>query len=269
MKRTKPNMPSVSDSRRKAGAALGRHESRLTLIAAILVMLPTLMLYVGMQSISSLLYHALSAGGTQRAELFAVLILSLYLIAVTVLTLLLTLPLFVGYLEMARRVWRGESVVLADLFFSFSSVDRYARAIGISWYLLWRAELGLFVVGATAWIGLVGIGQVWSILAAVGLVVLELLVLFCIYGRRFLSVAAALDGGVSIREAKRTARGHANLRVAWAFFRHFFFRVILGLLTIGILLLWDTLPRMAVTYFGYAEQMLNENTIRLEEIEHE
>ncbi len=269
MKRSKTNMPSVSESRRQAGAALERHESRLTLIGAILVMLPTVMLYVGMQSLSILLYHVLSKGGTQRAELFTVLVLSLCLIAVIALTLLLTLPLVVGYLEMARRAWRGETVALADLFFAFSSVGRYARAIGISWYLLWRAGLGLFVVGATAWIGFIGIGSIWSGLICIGLVLIELSVLFCIFGRSFLSLAAALDRGVSIKEAKRFARGHTNLRAAWAFFRHFFFRVLLGLVTIGILLLWDTIPRMAVTYFGYAERILNENTIRTEEIEHE
>lgn len=260
MRKKKPNIPRFSEVWKRAGDVLAREESRLTLIEALLVEMMSVMLYAVLTQTAATVYSALGDGRFEDAVIFG------YLGAVLVLFWLLSFPLFVGFLQMAGRAADGEQITLAMLFEPFSSWRAYRRVLGFEWMLLWRSMLLWIAVLITCVIAESG-GTV-ILLIGVVLVIGELILFSCLYGRRFFVAAVAIRKDVSLREAKRMTKKWRGLAVWIRFDWHFFLWWMLGLLTLGILLVWDTLPRMALIYFGYAEAM-ETNTIQLEEDKHE
>ena len=88
--------------------------------------------------------------------------------------------------------------------------------------------------------------------------------------RRFYLVAEALWNELQPERALRLARVSRRLQrpVAIVFWRGYLWRILLGLLSVGILLLLDTLPHMLIAYFRTC-RLMDDSTIRLEEHKHE
>lgn len=228
MKAKKPNIPRFSDLSKRANAVLARGETRLTLIEALVVMMVQMMLFVVLTQTAMTVDQSLGPVDSARYEQFDATVMLVWWIAVILVAVFLSLPLWVGFLRMAARAADGEEIVLAMLFEPLSSWRNYRLALRLGGMLLWA----------------------------------------CLFSRRFHVVAVALRKDVSLREAKRMTKKWRGFACSNRFELHFALWWLLGFLTVGILLVWDTIPRMALVYFGYAEEM-EKNMIQLEEDKHE
>lgn len=228
MRKKKPNIPRFCELWKRAGDTLARRETRLTLIEALAVMMVQIMLYMVLTQTAMTVKESLGPVGSDPYEMLSDAVILAWLASVLLIAAFLTLPLWIGFVRMAACAADGEEIVLAMLFEPFSSFRSYRLAMRLGRMLLWS----------------------------------------CLCSRRFHVVAVVLRKGVSFREAKRMTKKWRGFACSNRFELHFFLWFILGLLTFGILLVWDTLPRMALIYFGYAEEM-EKNTIQLEEDKHE
>ena len=97
-------------------------------------------------------------------------------------------------------------------------------------------------------------------------VLIEILLWLFLVLRRFAVFAAAFYEDLSIRDARKIAKTIAkhNRFGGVRFFFAYLPRILLGILTFGVYLLWDVLPCMGVAYFSYCKQM-NDMIIRSEE----
>ena len=266
MKTEKPKIPRFSDLSARAGKILARGETRLTLIEALAVMMVQMMLLVVLTQTAMTVEAGLGPVDSARYERWADLVILLWFAALFLVGLFLSVPLWIGFLQMAARAADGEEIVLAMLFEPFSSRRSYRRALGLEWMLLWRTLLLILVVGIT---GIIATGG-GLVLLLIGIVLMigEGILFGCLYARRFHVGAVVLRKGISIREAKRMTKKWRGLACDCRFELCLCPWLLLGLLTVGILTVWDTLPRMALVYFGYAEEM-EKNMIQLEEDKHE
>ena len=266
MKARKPNVPRFSEQSGRATGVLARGETRLVLIEALAVMMVQMMLYMLLTQTAMTVEMSLGPVGSATYERFSNLVILLWLLTVSLVGLFVSVPLWVGFLRMAARATDGEEILLVMLFEPFSSWRAYRRAVGLGWMPVWRVLLLVFVVAITC-IALEGSGVV-GIFVGVLLVIGELLLFFCLYARRLFVAAVVLKRDMSLREAKRMTKKWRGIACTVRFGGYALLWWMLGLLTVGILLVWDTLPRMAVMYFGYAEEM-ETNMIQLEEDKHE
>jgi hypothetical protein len=182
------------------------------------------------------------------------------------------LPLFWGVLGLSGQIVRGKTPVLADVFLPFSGKVAYRRAIWLSFSWLWRVGGTAGVVALTYSLALyfAGGSLPGGILCGV-LIVLELTLGFVLLLRWFPVAAVALSceeysAEEILREASRFRK--AQPFAGFYFFMGFLPLLALGVLTVGILLLADVLPRMCVGYFQYCNFM-TDSLIRLEEDKHE
>lgn len=262
----KSNSPSFAETWRQAGTVLSKHENRLTLIEAILVTFVVAMLYGTLQSVTALIIAPFEGEETLSALILGLVVIGVYFLLILLVTLFLTLPLVFGILTMASRAARGEEITLSMLFSPFSAGRRYARALGFSWAFLWRLSLFSLVAALTWSISIAFLGKaIWVWLLCGLLTALETVLFFWLSARRFFALAALIEADVPLRRAKRMVRGLPNVRGQLIFLVRFVPWILLGLVTVGILLLWDTLPRMAVMYFCYATRINEMNMIRSEE----
>lgn len=266
MRKKKPNIPRFCELWKRAGDVLARKETRLTLIEALVVMMLQIMLYMVLTQTAMTAEASLGPVESVRYERFSDTVILAWLAVVSLIGAFLSFPLLVGFLRMAVRAADGEEIVVAMLFEPFSSWRSYRRALGLEWMLIWRWTLFLIVVLVTCVIAAIG-GNV-MIWMGIALVIGEVTLFSYLYARRFFVAAVVIRRDVSFREAKRMTKKWRGFACSNRFELHFFLWFILGLLTFGILLVWDTLPRMALIYFGYAEEM-EKNTIQLEEDKHE
>ena len=88
-------------------------------------------------------------------------------------------------------------------------------------------------------------------------VLLEVFLWLFLVLRRFPVFAVAFDEELSIKDARRIAKEMARYdRLGgMRFFFAYLPRILLGLLTFGVYLLWDVLPCIGVAYFSYCKQM--------------
>ena len=130
-RKTKP--PAVSTINGEVSGILARAGNRLLLIEGWMVCLTVVLMYQTLQSVDSLFWMAVSSAYNvpRIATIPTVGLLQL------LLTLFLTLPLFIGLMGMAAETEQGREVCLADLFAHFSTGRAYRRALGISFDLWW------------------------------------------------------------------------------------------------------------------------------------
>ena len=249
---------------REAGQILGIRGNRLLLIEAILISLLTVLLYVFLCDT----YMVMLGYWMYGTDLFLSVALSALLEAlISLLTLFFTLPLLIGLFGLAGDMERGGASVLADLFAPFSTAQSYRRALSLSWGAFWRFGLIVLAVRLTCSFGVVFFeGSLLAGLICGVLVAVEIIVGLCLTGRCFSSMATAHASGLPIKAARAHAKATWRMcRTGGAIFvLNLLPRILLGLLTLGVLLLWETLPRMLVAYFRYCRYM-NEFTIRSEE----
>ena len=257
-----------SDSRMHSAETLARDGNRLQLVMAIMILLVAVLLYAVLQYASYLLAGAL---GERFGEETSFVILGVYQILWIAVTLFLVLPSVMGFYDLAGRMSRGEDTVLADMLSPFSERKRYARALSLSWGVLWRIGLAILAIVITvyamAWIS----EDAWGLgLLLIALIVMEVLLGLRALRRFFWMPYLVLEEGMSAKTARREirtmkARGKRAERI---FGRGWFWWLVLGFLSVGLLLLWEVLPRMTVAYFDYcreARKNEEEKTIRTED----
>lgn len=245
-----------------AGETLAVEGRRLLLIEAIIVCLIMVSVYVMLYQAFAL-FTAFFAATKQASDI----LMAVYYAAVGVLTLFVTLPLFLGLLRMAGKIESDETPVLADLFYYFSSKQHYRRALNLSFGGFWRmlcvVLAAMATCGATVYFFP---GELLAGFLCGVAVLIEILVWLVLVLRGFAVYAVAFYDEVPISEARRIAHALAGRdRIGGLrFFFAYLPRILLGLLTFGVYLLWDVLPRMGVAYFSYCKQM-NDMIIRSEE----
>ncbi len=254
MKPRKLQAPALSAIRDPAGECLSRSGNRFLLIEASILLLMNAAFYYLLSSLFSVLQAVFLQSGNHGGIVAAWLICGL-LIALCVL--FFTLPMLIGLFFLAGQIAKRETPVLSDLFAAFST-GRYRLSLALSFSFFWRAGLIFAAVFATChtvrffFAGSLLFGFLCGLLVLVE-PVLGLLWLL----RRFSLLFFVLDKGMTLEEAMRSARRtYAACRFFGAgFWLWFLPRILLGLVTFGIFLIWEVLPRMCVSYFLYCKQM--------------
>lgn len=257
----KNQLPDFFEIGREAKAILARHENRLTLMLAILVTLAMCGVYITFGSAYWLLLGVLA---TTTLTLFLASLL--FAVLICLLTLLFALPLAVGLFWMAGKMAHGEEVTLAALFEPFGSRRAYVRALGLSWGAFWRFGLTAFTVYLTCTVSLsLFEGSLLAGIVCGVLVVAEVALGLLLITRNFTVLATVSARDISAKEARMLVRNGYGRRGGIVFFVGFLPWLLPGICTFGILLLWDTLPRMLITYFRYSDAINQMTIIQSEE----
>lgn len=259
-------LPDFRVARVSAGEVLSKKSNRLKLIEGIVLCLMPVLFTVLLGNVFN------SVANLTVSDVAYAVIAICFLCVSALLQLFFTVPLVVGLLGMAARMAEGEYVSLVDLFEPFSSGTRYRKAFAVSLRLFWTLGLLILVVSLTT--GLyraIGGGRILpAILAALLSVAEVVLWIVFVFLRRFATLSFVFSRRMPLRKARRATRKMAGRSqkggVIWSLC--FLPWVLLGLLTFGILLLADVLPRMCISYYLYCNQ-LTENGNLPEESEHE
>jgi membrane protein YdbS with pleckstrin-like domain len=262
LKNPQKRKPDALAAYRAAGDRLAKDGRRLLLIEAIIVSCVMVGVFVMLYQVFSV--HGILFPMTRAEILF---FYTVYYLLVCVLTLFVTLPLLFGLLRLSGKVEDDETPVLAELFYYFSSGRLYRRALSLSFGGFWRMLFVVLAVAATCGATVYFFPrELWAGFLCGVAVLVEIIVWLLFVLRRFATFAVAFYDEVPLKEARAMARTLAKCD-RFGGLRFFFAclpRILLGLLTFGVYLLWDVLPRMGVAYFSYCKQM-NDMIIRSEE----
>ena len=151
--------------------------------------------------------------------------------------------------------------MLAELFAPFGNRALYSRILALSYGWLWRLVVLLCVIAATchASSALFDARPLPGVLCGIAVsfeILLGALWLF----RSFSVTSVVIGKEMPLAAAKKAARAASRLcptggiRFLLSMIPH----LLLGLLTFGIFLIWEVLPRMCVAYFLYCNN-LSEN----------
>ena len=246
-------LPDFRTARLRAGEILAENNNRLKLMEGIVVCLMPVLLSI---LLGSLFAEILAVTAPPvAAKVSAVALFSAFL---ALFQLFLTLPLLVGLFGLAAGMADGDHISLADLFRPFSGGRAYRRALGLSFGFFWKAGLLVLAVwGTLAFFAAVGGGKLLPALLAGFLTVGEVIGWIVLTMRRFPVLALVLRGGLTPREARKTTAGMVRRArrggLLWAVC--FLPWVLFGLLSVGILLLADVVPRMLVSYFLFSQNL--------------
>jgi len=224
----------ASRLRARTGEILARDGNRLLLIEAQSILLLVIAAYVlATYAISLVLFMH------HDAELIAGAVSIALAVIVPLLGGFFVLPLVFGLFYMAQRMIDGVPCTPADLFFAFRSRKSYSLA-------MW-GTFDVFVIGMVLYLGVCSIG-IWApailtdarILAA--LILLALLILAVASAPFYTRVYDALCPCVVVhptplcraRRALRLLVGHLP-------------GILLGLLTVGVTLVADAIPRILIS----------------------
>ena len=243
--------------RREAACVLRESGTRLMLAEAAMLTVVPLILPFLLSSALQLAFYPLMMTGTWAQVLIR---LGGALLGGGEL-LFLAFPLMTGLFGMAARIEAGEETSLSDLFCPFGSRSSYGRALLLSADFFWKICLSALAV----WVSFVlvrlwGAARPTSLLLGGGVILLvlacSLLLLLSGFGASFTHL------GVSIGQR---ARLRGRIRMGLGFFFGYMPSILLSILSIGVLLPADTLPRMLLGYFRYCRRW-NEWTIRSEDM---
>lgn len=265
MPKQRVRAPSFRHAYTEAGDVLSKNGRRLVLIEAWMISLILLPLYVLTYMTLDLILCVPFLESPSWLLLYQG---DLYGMLAGAITLFLTVPLLLGIFLMASRAERGEDIALFELFAPFSTRAAYRRCLGLSFGFCWRVGLLVWTVSLTYRItealfsGSVPAGVICALL-----ILCEITVGLSLLLRSFFVLFAATQKPMCACSDPR-AEGFRMGRTCYAGGTVFTIcmvpRLLLGLLTVGILLLADTLPRMCVAYFRYC-RYINERMIPLEE----
>jgi len=242
---------------REAGERLSQNGNRLLLIEAWIIALILVPLYTLLLDACSLF----------PVPIFGMDGMTVFVILALVITWLLTLPYLLGILKLGCLIERGEDAVLSDVFFFFSSQRAYGKALLLSFGILWKLWL-IFDLAAGIWYLALTFapGNLVAAIFAVLLIICEVLLglLLCLLRFPYLCVAIREDR--PWRESRKIGRAMARACPAsgMVFFLGYVPWIILGILSVGVLLLIDVLPRMCVSYFRYCNK-INESILQSED----
>lgn len=244
----------VRASAKRSGERLAQNGNRLLLIEALLVCLLFVPLYMLLSTALSAILILIDPTTSLPYPIMAIFGVLFFAIA-----LFLVLPTLLGFCAIAERVAHDRKTVLADLFCFFASRDRYFAALSLSARFLWKLTLCITAVRLTVMTAVLFLPDtVWSTLLCALLIAAEILagIVWELSGFPLLYLLLC-------REEEEWAEGAilfcAPALCALRFFGGFLPQLLLGLLTCGVLLVADTLPRMAVAYFAYCDSFFKGN----------
>ena len=215
------------EARAKADAILAKGANRLLLIKAILIVCVFVALFISLESATALLLTTLPEN-----ELLSSLLPTFTSLICFILGIFFAAPVLLGLFRLAERMQAGEDSVLLDLFYFLSNRKRYAQGLRATWLGSLKVVLMILIVDTVnilcplAWLG--------GILKALVILLFTLWMLFPyskLYSR--------------LRTTDKPIRLGGGLRLVWFFFPW----LLLGLVSIGLLLVLDVFPRMLLTYF--------------------
>lgn len=240
----------------QSAAVLSECGNRLLLIEAIAFCFLTVPLYYALYTLCGVI-------STLTPEHLVLVWEIAYLLLAFLQTLFLTLPLCMGVFWIAGMLEEGQDAVLADVFYAFGASWRYLRALHVSWRLLVVCAPLIVVLYFAPWLLSMLIPLAWAVdLVMWVLRLVVLLGLFLLLYARFGLVAETVWEELDFERSRCVARisRRRQRACAGAFVRSYIGRILLGLLSVGILLLLDTLPHMLIAYFR-ACRYLDDSTI--------
>ncbi len=229
---------SMSDVRREAGEILSEGGNRLLLIEGIgicLLLVPMILFFgYAISALTELLVLSPAA---------AAAVVALYVLLFIALCIFVAGPLLFGLFYIAYRMVKREEVLLGDLFYAFESTQNYKYALRASAALVLRLCIAIIAVAVTylAFLLVFPYDLGMMILCGVlitGEIIGGILACCSVYPLTCCILEGRHMEGTAGRRMERGLR----------FFGCFVPWILLGLLTVGVLLLWDTLPRMLVAY---------------------
>lgn len=247
---------------RRAGDILALDGQRLRLIEASVVCIVMVSAYVILYRAVFLMGSVMPASKAQDLITFGI-----YAVLSCVLTLFVTLPLTLGLWRLAGKAAFKSHLAPIGLFYYFSSAILYRRALRLSFGAFWRMLCVVLAVAATCGTTVhFFAGELLAGLLCGVAVLLEVVLWSLLCLRRFAVFAIAFNEDVPLKAVRRRAdlMQRADRFCGVRFVLTFLPRVLLGLLTFGLYLLWDVLPRMGVAYFIYCNQ-INDMIIQSEE----
>ena len=241
-------------AQKRAGERLAQNGHRLLLIEALSVCLLFVPMYI--------LLSAASAAGLSLIDPTSPAvypILAVFGVLFFAIMLFLVLPTLLGFCAVAERVAHDRSPILADLFCFFTSRERYFAALSLSARFLWKLTLCVTGVRLTAMLAVLLLPDtLWSVLLCALLIAAEILAGIAWELSEFPLLYLLL-----CRSEEEWEEGAVLFRApalcALRFLGSFLAQILLGLLTCGVLLVADTIPRMAVTYFTYCDSLFDGN----------
>ena len=257
--------PDIFAIKREMSPLLFVNRNRLRLIVGISILLLLITAYLMLyNTYFGVLALTLSADVGEAVLLWGLLG---FLVLISLFSVFLAMPLMLGFLKMAQNTLERGACDLRDLFSPFADRKSYRRALYLSFAGYWKIGVTVLAVFLTcALFSHFFFGSLIAGLLCGVIVLLEICLSIWLLLRRFPLLAVALYSELPMRDAKRIARGMRARMPAcgFLFFLSFIPAILLGLVTIGVLLIGDTLPRMALSYFCYCKRM-NETIIRSEE----
>ncbi len=232
----------------ESGEVLAENSNRLTLILALMVAACPLMLYLSVLSVFRLAVFPLFS----EREFLGTLIAACSLLA---LSLFITLPLWTGLLWMAKNMETGKATPLTEIFYAFSNQNSYGKALKLSRGVLWRISLLI----AEEWVATLFVKMIFGETVLGSLLGIPIyLAIFVAWF--FFAVRSFLKPCLAWQIPDDAPRMCPYARsVGTRYCLGFFPWIVLSLMTFGILLLADTLPRMLIAYFRLCRK-LNEFT---------
>lgn len=161
------------------------------------------------------------------------------------------LPLFYGLFFMARKMTLGESCTLADMFVAFGDRKAYARAV---WGMRFLFVIGVLVFTAASILAAVISATGGTALWNAALPMISLLITLLLNAPFYTCIYESLS------EVKHLPTFADSFRRAIRFFVAFLPWILLGLLTVGVLLIADTVPRMLLAYVSDASDACGADT---------
>lgn len=236
-----------------AGRILALRENRLTLIEGLLLLTVLVPLHLILQSVYEMI---LALWIPADAILPTLVAIAVYGFLMATVLIFLTIPAILGFLHMASEMARGRETPLVEMFTPFSSGRHYADALYLSSWHFCRLGIWVFLARFCSRTILLLMGETLLAQLLSGfLTILVLLVCFLLSLGRFSYTARFETYAADSEQMQGSLSRRTAFRGGFSFFVSFLPWLLLGVLTLGILLLWDTLPRMAVAYFRYASQM--------------
>ena len=215
------------DARRKADVILAGGSNRLLLVEAILLVCVFAALFFSLLSAASLLLSVIAKNEELSSLLWNTTSLLCFSLAV-----FFAAPVALGLFRLAEQMQAGENPVLLDLFYFLSNRERYLQGLQTTC----RASVKVILMALIA-------DTVYMLCPVRGLDgVLAALVVTLFTVWMFLPYQKLYS---RLRKADKPLPKNSGLH----FFTFFFPWLLLGLVSIGLLLVLDVFPRMLLTYF--------------------
>lgn len=231
-----PSKKRLLDARREADALLAEGANRLVLIEAILIVCVFVVLFISLQSAASLLLSVIA-----QNESLASLLSQITSLLCFSLSVFFAAPVVLGLFRLAEQMQAGKSPVLLDLFYFLSSRERYMQGLhttcrgSIKVILMILFVNTINLICPISWLG--------GILKTLVIVISIFWMLFP-YAKLY----------SKLRTTDKSLPSNGGIRFVWFFFPW----LLLGLVSIGLLLVLDVFPRMLLTYFCDCDR--NENS---------